>query len=315
MAEAKAEMGKSGSVGTLALSVTILGYAALLSYTWPFGFAPVVEIQALPIVLTGFALVLLLVFLLLGILFCPIWLWRPNILRENLFKYSAPGTADNGSLDPEKLGIAEFLKAAYRGSSWFEASITLIAHLLFTGLGILAWYGIASQMTEPVLLILGIGPMAFAFILLQKLIAARTMQQAIGPIAGVTILFLVLPTIFVSSSTQPLGFGLGPNIFVRTALQFVGAGGEIPVEVNPISADSQGQGNTAGALIFFDGRRAWYAPCGAPDGEILQVDVSSLRLLRASKCSPISLPRDHIASHTKSPAGSAAAALSGSGAK
>lgn len=54
--------------------IVVFGYAALISYTWPMGFVPLVSLASLPIVILGFVALAFFFFLFACFLLAP-WTW------------------------------------------------------------------------------------------------------------------------------------------------------------------------------------------------------------------------------------------------
>ena len=280
-------------LGSKLFLISIIGYAILLSYTWPLGFAPIVSLQSLPVVLLGFALELILFQIFLGILIAPFsWLTNKELLQQ-LFNVgngtqSKNKRANRISIDLPFLGL---LKESIKVNGYILTMQTCLGLAAMLAFSIFAWYSIARNVTEPIILIPGFICFYWAYKSLAGLLFAKTKRDAVFPILGTTLIFIIIPTILLGSRTRPFGIGIGPNSIAQTALQIIGAGGEIPVVINPNSSDTSPNNKNdefdSGKLIFFDGHRAWYIPCNSWDGSIMMRNVSSMYFPKHSICAKV----------------------------
>lgn len=262
-------------IGIKSIFVTLAGYATLISYTWPQGFVPVVAVQSLPILLLGFALILLLILVFLGILFLPFWFHNnENEIRSLLYGDLA------GELSPRlrkkriKVPVGELLKDLFETHGIAEALYRFAPLLIGLAVSFYFWYQLSNSLEEKILII----PLAFAMWLafksLSGALSSKSFKQAKVYLLGIGLLFVLLPSCSFTHKNPPEKSLFAPNGLVRDALKITGLGGGISIRVEEMSTEVSEV--TAGKLLFSDGQTIWIKPCKRDDIARVQIAAKAI---------------------------------------
>lgn len=269
--------------GRYTLITTVFGYAVLISYTWPQGFIPLVSIQSLPILLLGFGVAVVGIFLFLGLLFLPfIFITDHEFLRDLLYGRDFDELEGQFKGRPVDISALALLQDVAAKKGWantiFVASRAIV---VFIVLPVLAWYFVALNTDNRLALIVLAPMMWFALRALVGLFKSRTVKDAATYLIGATLFFVILPTQFgpnlrIQSTT--------PNPVVRWALLRTGLGGGLPVLYHAEPTASELQGYDYGELVFYDGEKAWLTSCDSHIQLVNVVAIKKIEYLNEKRC-------------------------------
>lgn len=264
-------------LGTRALMVSLLGYACLLSFTWPHGLAPVVSLSSLPILLAGFSLVILTILIVLGLLFAPFsWLVDEEMLRDQLYGDPYGPTPERLKDKPIRIPLRALINdlrgevglsgLVFGGLSW----------LVVLGLCWYLWYLLAASLDNRAVLV-ALGPgLWYAYQSLISLLKADSVHRAVVPLLRTTFFFVLLPMLLTSSKWTDSAFV--PNVLVGYSLQNIGVGGGLAVEIDPLQGPIDRGDSRFGSLLFYDGDKVWYRPCGSSNKAVVVAIVQSVQI-------------------------------------
>lgn len=265
------------NLGKHTVTLTLLGYVILLSYTWPHGFVPLVAVQSLPILILGFLSIMLLALIFLGILFIPFWyLNNESHLREAIYGNRFDDLKEEFRNKPIKIPINDLIKDISKNKKISILPFFILETIFILGVCFYFWYALSLSLPEPSYLIF-IPLLWPAFRSLVGLLKSKTRNETIFYVLGVLFFFIIIPTLPDNGKKAFL-----PNILAQKALSITSIGGEIPVRIYPSGKDTELNGN----LIFYDGNKAWLRQCDRNDTETIQmVHVESLFYLNNDKTS------------------------------
>lgn len=252
-------------IGIKSLFVTLTGYATLISYTWPQGFVPVVAVQSLPILLLGFALILLFVLIFLGVLFLPFWFHsNEDEVRSLLY-----GLSPRYKKKPIKVPIGQLLRDLWETRGVVESLYSLIFLIIGLAISIYAWYLLSSFLEERILILPLAYAMWLAFKSLSGALGSKSFKEAKIYLLGIGMLFVFLPSCSFTHKNPPAKSLFAPNGLVKDALKITGLGGGISIRVEDMPKGVTEL--TIGQLIFSDGQTFWIKPCKSDDIARIQV--------------------------------------------
>ena len=220
------------NIGARTLWVTLAGYAALISYTWPQGFVPIVAVQSLPILLVGFVLVLLIALLILGLLFLPFWLYTNDSFLRDLL-YGEPF----GELPPKyknkriRIPLAQLVRDLRKTKGVIGTAFPMLSLLIPLPFCYIAWFGLSNLFDERVLIFPAAFVMWLAFKSLTGAMKAKTLEEANPYLLGILLFFVILPSCSIPNKEPKTGQWFSPNSLVGEALRITGLGGGISVDV------------------------------------------------------------------------------------
>lgn len=271
----------------------IIGYATLISYTWPHGFLPLVAIEALPVLVLSFIPCVIAVWLALLLLFYPIVLLGSPQLWANQLHAGLAYSDDDDAVKAAvryvaslsfKKSYAQVLTPAFSTiPRWVEFGMMVLPPVFLCLPAFAAWYAISSEISINRLVLAGIVvPVLFlAFLSFGQLVGAKSVKDAISPFVIIMLVVVLLPTV---SFGQPkrYWFKFAPNPIVKQALEWAGLGGQLPVR---LTVHDLADGTSVdGYLIFFDGVRAWLRPCGTDAGVVMQASTVALTYFPKDFC-------------------------------
>lgn len=272
------------NLGSKTLGITIAGYVALISYTWPQGFVPIVAVQSLPILLIGFVSVLLSALLILGLLFLPFWMYvNDEILREFLYGEAfgeLPSKFKNKRIRIPLSQLIRDLRKTHGIPATIFQILSLLAPLPFC---YIAWFGLSSLFDDRILIL----PVAFimwlAFKSLTGALKAKSLEEANPCLLGILLFFVFLPSCSMLSKKPQIEQLFSPNGLVRDALKITGLGGGILVEVQTLRKGEPPE-SIRGHLLFSDGQTIWIKPCSDYSVTRIQVSASVVKFYKQDTC-------------------------------
>lgn len=266
-------------LGTKTLYITLIGYATLISYTGPMGFIPVVAVQSLPILLVGFSLVLIMVFIGLGVLFLPFWFYTEKNIRRYLI-YQGIEEYKNKPINVPigNLFINQAKKLRLLVIPFFILNLSI--PLLFC---FFVWYSLSLGLENRIVL----APLAIAmYVGFRSLVGAakaKSIKESARYLAGIGIVFILLPSLSLPPANKQISSLFVPNSLVEDALRITALGGGISVKAEKSSEQRVTQPIT-GHLLFYDGQTMWLTPCGVSDVIRMQLEVKYVAYYSRDVC-------------------------------
>lgn len=251
--------------GNKAFMLTVLSYGILVSYTLPQGFVPIISLQALPILLLGFLVYLLAIYVFLTALFLPFIAYKSNFYQD-LIKdtlYGEPFEPLEEKYKEKNIGIG--LRELYKdllkenGGKFgflffiFCIAIPFIQINVPTYISILAWYYLANVVNPKTLVFASVFFYA-AYYALNKFFWIGPIEEKKLPAAILIFMFVIFP-ILPTESSKNMNFHLQPNSIVRFVLKKTNIGGGELAELHDSDSSKFGE------LVFFDSSTAWYLSC------------------------------------------------------
>ncbi|MCP5144040.1 MAG: hypothetical protein H6978_04380 [Gammaproteobacteria bacterium] len=262
------------AVGPKAIYVTAFGYLSLISFTWPHGFLPLISVQALPVVLLSLTAIFIVLLVILFVLFLPFSMLTDKEFLRGLL-YNPMGAEDDEKYKDKNISIpVRQLFVDLRAThGWFVAVAGFASLALVLGFSFFCWFAVASEVSEPLMLIVWSPLIWVAYKSLAGLFSADSFEKSKLPIAGVGFFFIFIPS-FMFGGTG--GFGPGPNPLVRDALRLASIGGGISVVVDPASNEIAESLSSTARLLFYDGHKAWLKSCVVNDPHVWEVEISAI---------------------------------------
>lgn len=260
----------------------VCGYVLLLSYTWGFGFVPIIQINALPFMLLVVPLIMAGLLFLFLLFYLPVVLIRNRALLSEAMLYGPYDSEHKATGDEKRLLNLSFIplcKEVIRRRGRQEGLIFVGFLLAFMGLW--PWF-LLSSMNE----VTG-NPFVSLFFYAIGIVLIVLFLKALyaGTAASRGIWYTVFLLAFIAFGCIDVRLGeidFVPNTMVRLALQSTAMGGGIPITIIPSEADDGVA--LKGALVLFDGHTAWYQPCSAMETIEIVLDVKSIRFSGHNKC-------------------------------
>lgn len=272
------------NIGTKTLWVTIAGYAALISYTWPQGFVPIVAVQSLPILLVGFVLVLLIALLILGLLFLPFWLYtNDSFLRDFLYGEPFGELLSKFKSKRIRIPLPQLMRDLRKTRGIPVTMFQILALFVPLPFCYIAWFGLSSLFDERILILLVAFIMWLAFNSLTGALKAKSLEEANPYLLGILLFFVLLPSCSMPNKKPHTGQLFSPNSLVRDALKITGLGGGISVEVQ-IQRKGEQSEFIRGHLLFSDGQTIWIKPCIDDGVARIQVSASVVKFYKQDTC-------------------------------
>ncbi|MFZ2303519.1 MAG: hypothetical protein WAV98_01860 [Minisyncoccia bacterium] len=269
--------------GIKSLFVTLAGYATLISYTWPQGFIPIVAVQSLPILLLGFALILLFILVFLGTLFLPFWFHSSEDEVRNLLYGNF-----SGDLSPRykkksiKVPIRKLLNDLWETHGIAATLYSFALLIIGLAVSIYFWYQLSSYLEERVLIIPLAYAMWLAFKSLSGALSSKSFKEAKVYLLGIGLLFVLLPSCSFTHKNPPAKSLFAPNGLVRDALKITGLGGGISIRVEEMPTGASEL--VIGHLIFSDGQTLWIKPCKRGDVARVQIAARAITYYENDVC-------------------------------
>ncbi|MDA1107341.1 MAG: hypothetical protein O2845_02955 [Proteobacteria bacterium] len=235
--------------------------------------------ESLPIVLVGFALILLLFLVWLGVLFAPFsWLIDEDMLRNMIYGASYEPLQEKDRNKDIKIPLRQLILDARSSVGVFGIIYNAVGLVIIFGICFFSWYKLADSLEQPLLLIIAAPLMWLAYRALAGLVSATSMRNAVLPLIGVLFFFLFAPVFPLSGEGGPkLPV---PNPLVAKSLQMIGAGGGLYVILGGVDTATP---PARGVLLFYDGTKAWYRPCAASSDTIAIASISFLQFSTAAQ--------------------------------
>jgi hypothetical protein len=278
-------------VGQSITFTILIGYATLISYTWPHGFLPLVAIEALPVLILSFIPCVIAVWLLVSFLFYPIALassarYWAGALNAGL------AYAEDEAVRPvaQRIASQSFQRTYAEASStsafsitprWVAFAVNVLPTLIVCLPAYAGWYVVSAE--------IAVNRLAFAVLVVPILylsykcfgwlVKANSVKDGIGPFAAILFTVVLLPTISFQKPKE-YWFKFVPNPIVRQALEWAGLGGELPVRLTGGNSSE----SSDGYLIFFDGTRAWLRPCLPTLGIAIQTSTITMTYFPKDFC-------------------------------
>lgn len=256
-------------IGEKTLWTSLAGYATLASYTWPQGFIPIVTFQSLPILLLGFAFILLIVLLFLGILFLPFWYFtNESRLRKGLYgsmEGVLPRKFRGKQID---IPVTQLLRDMYRQFGGLDLVLRFLPYFIGMAICFYSWFAFSSVFENRILLIPIVPILWIGFKSLSGVLGAKSFSHISPYLIGILMVFIILPSIPFAESSPKKYFT--QNFLVRDALRVTGLGGGISVQTQHYNENGNPE-VIRGKLLFSDGKIMWIKPCSM--GRVTRVQL------------------------------------------